>query len=166
MNGNKLGIMTSRCQSNIFFSQLLIAVAFRLSPFHVMGAVFKSRCSCEEGRDSILGRFRGPARGRASRRANAEDLDSLAALAAQTLPYMATPCSGSDPLTPCFNYRGESNIAGMLRTASLLREAEREGDRQTEEERKREGWRKRGRGRTIRRDDETKRGREWERRRK
>lgn len=61
----------------------------------------------------------GPGEG--SRCASSKDLDSLAALAEQTLPYMVRPCAGKDPLSPCFNYI-ESNIAGMLGTGSLLKE--------------------------------------------
>lgn len=99
---------------------------------------FKSRCSCEEGRDSILGRFRGPARGRESRRANAEDLDSLAALAAQTLPYMATLCSGTDPLTPCFNYQGNQTLQ-VCYAQRLYWGRQRERERHTDSEREREG---------------------------
>lgn len=55
-----------------------------------------------------------------SRRASTEDLDSLDALAMQTLPSIAKPCAGKNTHSRCFNYM-ESNNAGMPGTVSLLK---------------------------------------------
>jgi len=115
--------MTSGCQSNIS-SPLLIVRVFALTVSCYWVGLFKLFTAVWKGRGQHPGALSGTAEG--SRCASSQDLDSLAALAAQTLPYMVRPCAGKELLSPCFNYM-ESNIAGMLGTGSLLKERKESG---------------------------------------